>query len=305
MASKPPFLIVLLPSSIQRIIAIVVFALLAEVAAMLTILSSTYMQMGATSTLFPTIPFKACVPFNIPSYFFAFWLPPLGYEFIVFVLAASKGYQTMRLVFNQFTFKTTGSRLIEVMIRDSLWYFLLIFVCDMVCSLIWLKGPDSLLQAVAGFGLVIPSVAGSHLLLNLRDAYYRPTTTFVTNNTTNRHQRMTTATIGGSNVSNQDQRDRDRDRDRRQAQSYDLTTFFAHSRDESGTGGGVDDAGFDTTLEGGETARSTMDMEEGTKMTPTTSTTGTAVQPSTPQKERVAKLGGTRKGEGYELNSLP
>lgn len=44
----------------------------------------------------------------------------------------------------------------------------------MVCSLIWLKGPNTLLQAVVGFGLVIPSVAGSHLLLNLRDAYYHP-----------------------------------------------------------------------------------------------------------------------------------
>lgn len=61
------------------------------------------------------------------------------------------------------------------MYRDSLWYFLLIFACDMACALVWLRGPDSLLQAVVGFGLVIPSVAGSHLLLNLRDAYYHPT----------------------------------------------------------------------------------------------------------------------------------
>jgi hypothetical protein len=45
----------------------------------------------------------------------------------------------------------------------------------MACALVWLKGPDSLLQAVVGFGLVIPSVAGSHLLMNLRDAYYHPT----------------------------------------------------------------------------------------------------------------------------------
>ena len=37
-----------------------------------------------------------------------------------------------------------------------------------------MKLQDSLLQAVVGFGLVIPSVAGSHLLLNLRDAYYHP-----------------------------------------------------------------------------------------------------------------------------------
>ena len=45
----------------------------------------------------------------------------------------------------------------------------------MACALVWLRGPDSLLQAVVGFGLVIPSVASSHLLLNLRDAYYHPT----------------------------------------------------------------------------------------------------------------------------------
>lgn len=223
---------------------IVYFALFCEISAMLGILTSTYVHMGAVSTPIPGIPYKACLPFNIPPYFFAFWLPPLGYESLVFLLAAAKGYQTLHTAFvatrnaarinipmprfsisgerrsetigrgsstvasahnhgaveavagNErggnggiigreaearikrttfFAFKTTGSRLLEVMIRDSLWYFLLIFVCDMICSLIWLKGPDSLLQAVVGFGLVIPSVAGSHLLLNLRDAYYHPT----------------------------------------------------------------------------------------------------------------------------------
>jgi len=45
----------------------------------------------------------------------------------------------------------------------------------MACALVWLRGPDSLLQAVVGFGLVISSVAGSHLLMNLRDAYSHPT----------------------------------------------------------------------------------------------------------------------------------
>ena len=165
------------------------------------------------------MPYKACVPFNVPPYFFAFWLPPLGYESLVFLLAAAKGYQTLHTAFvatrnaaranlaiprfslsaerrsetigrgsttlgstqnhggttegiagsergenggilgreaearikrtTFFAFKTTGSRLLEVMIRDSLWYFMLIFACDMVCSLIWLKGPVRLCTSYA------------------------------------------------------------------------------------------------------------------------------------------------------------
>ncbi|PVG03956.1 hypothetical protein CPB86DRAFT_793307 [Serendipita vermifera] len=157
------------------VLGIVAFAFFAEIATMLGILTSTYVNMGAVSTIIPGVPYKACVPLNITPYFFAFWLPPLGYESIVFLLAATKGYMTIRHAFTNFTFRATGSRLLEVMIRDSLWYFLLIIACDVACSVIWLKGPDSLLQAVVGFGLVIPSVAASHLLINLRDAYYHPT----------------------------------------------------------------------------------------------------------------------------------
>ncbi|KIM24273.1 hypothetical protein M408DRAFT_233960 [Serendipita vermifera MAFF 305830] len=160
------------------IAAMLVFALLAEVAAMLTILTSTYVNMLAVSAPDPSIPYRACIPLNVSLYFFTFWIPPLAYESLVFILAAIKGFNTLRNNFSsgngEFTIRSTGSRLLEVMIRDSLWYFLLIFTCDMVCSLIWLKGPESLLQAVAGFGLAMPSIAGSHLLLNLRDAYYHP-----------------------------------------------------------------------------------------------------------------------------------
>lgn len=160
------------------IAAILVFALLAEVAAMLAILSSTYVNMLAVSLPDPSIPYRACIPLNVSPYFFTFWIPPLAYESLVFILAAIKGFNTLRYNFSwgdgEFNFRSTGSRLLEVMIRDSLWYFLLIFTCDMVCSLIWLKGPSSLLQAVVGFGLALPSIAGSHLLLNLRDAYYHP-----------------------------------------------------------------------------------------------------------------------------------
>jgi hypothetical protein len=100
------------------VIGIVAFAFFAEISTMLAILTSTYAHMGATALLAPNIPYHACIPFNIPPYFFAFWLPPLGYEFLVFCLAAGKGYTTIKIAFQDFTFKTTGSRLLEVMIRS-------------------------------------------------------------------------------------------------------------------------------------------------------------------------------------------
>ncbi|KAG8839540.1 hypothetical protein FRC18_010319 [Serendipita sp. 400] len=280
----------------KRVIAIVAFALLGEVAAMLTILSSTYAHMGATSTLFPTIPFKACVPFNIPPYFFAFWLPPLGYEFVVFVLAASKGYQTLRLAFKQFEFKTTGSRLIEVMIRDSLWYFLIIFICDMVCSLIWLKGPDSLLQAVAGFGLVIPSVAGSHLLLNLRDAYYNQTASLLTNTITNNNQRTTNVTIGGTNV-------KFLDRYKRQIHSYGLSTFSTQTRDEAVEDRG-DIKGDVDPVSGKPATRSRRGFKLESNATTTTMSGTTAAQTDDPSQPAPG-FQETDKGEDYELHHLP
>ena len=133
--------------TLQWIIGIVAFAVLAEIAAMLGILSSTYVHMQgpllllppsytekttpdtppfhthptAVSQPDPSIPYKACIPVNVPPYFFAFWLPPLGYEFLVFSFACLKGFHTLRYSFNwgkgQVTFWSTGSRLLQVMIR--------------------------------------------------------------------------------------------------------------------------------------------------------------------------------------------
>lgn len=84
---------------------------------MLGILTATYTHMDAISQIFPSVPYRACLPLNVSSYFFAFWLPPLGYEFAVFLLASAKGWETMKLTFKNFTFRSTGSRLLEVMIR--------------------------------------------------------------------------------------------------------------------------------------------------------------------------------------------
>lgn len=123
------------------IVAIVAFAVIAEITTMLSILGAAYVHLQgsfvrppfppqscryrhpptAISQLDPSIPYKACIPLNVPPYFFAFWLPPLGYEFLVFVLAALKGFHTLRYSFSwgkgEFTFKRTGSRLLEVTIR--------------------------------------------------------------------------------------------------------------------------------------------------------------------------------------------
>lgn len=71
----------------------------------------------AVAQILPDVPYRACIPFNIPPYFFAFWLPPLGYESLMFILATIKGYTTMRAAFKEFGFKGTGSRLIAVMMR--------------------------------------------------------------------------------------------------------------------------------------------------------------------------------------------
>jgi hypothetical protein len=106
-----------------------------------TFFSIYYNFTPATSHVIPGVEYRACIPIGITPYFFAFWLPPLGYETVVFILAASKGYLTIRNAFRSFGFRSTGARLLEIMMRDSLWYFLLIVICDLVCSLIWLKGP--------------------------------------------------------------------------------------------------------------------------------------------------------------------
>ncbi|KDR79638.1 hypothetical protein GALMADRAFT_137432 [Galerina marginata CBS 339.88] len=103
---------------------------------------------------------------SAPGHAYLFWIPILFFETFLCTLAAIRtfqAYKTDGFPFNRF------QRLLYILIRDSLLYFLTIGFMYLTCLAVWILEPNILLEAPAGFSLAISSIFGSRMILNLRD----------------------------------------------------------------------------------------------------------------------------------------
>lgn len=110
-------------------------------------------------------------------------IPILTYDFVAVVLAIHKAYRhmTTKIAVNVSLKENvhvsahvqpawTGPRLLRVLIRDSMIYFITICSVYILNILIWRLEETSLSLVATGWSLTLLSVAGSRMLLNLREA---------------------------------------------------------------------------------------------------------------------------------------
>jgi len=108
----------------------------------------------------------------MPSYFAAYWIPILAFETTLFILTLLKGWQNFRKERISTRSGMSGRSLINLLVRDSIIYFFIIDVVYLANAVIWYWAPPTLIEASSCFGIVLPSMMASKLLLNLRDVYY-------------------------------------------------------------------------------------------------------------------------------------
>ena len=75
-----------------------------------------------TSHLIPGRPI--CVPLNISTHFWSFWVPLLAFETLMCSLALFRGFQSYKRHEILNGDSTVGSRLLQILIRDSILYFI-------------------------------------------------------------------------------------------------------------------------------------------------------------------------------------
>ncbi|KAF8587131.1 hypothetical protein K439DRAFT_1550482 [Ramaria rubella] len=98
---------------------------------------------------------------NLPSFFFAVWIPLLIVETVLFFLM---GYRAFKV------FKTgTNSPLLRLLIRDSATYFLTIGSVVLTNCLIWAAAPLEWAPFALSWEIVLPCILGDRLLLNIRE----------------------------------------------------------------------------------------------------------------------------------------
>ncbi|KAF8515171.1 hypothetical protein JB92DRAFT_80135 [Gautieria morchelliformis] len=107
-----------------------------------------------------------CFASNLPQTpIFKFsWLPVLIYETILCLLMVYKAW----MVYIQFGFYP----LLSLIIRDSIFYYFSVCATLLLNCLIWILQPGWI-QFALGWALAVPCVAGSRLLLNMRERYFK------------------------------------------------------------------------------------------------------------------------------------
>jgi hypothetical protein len=66
--------------------------------------------------------FTFCIPFGVPDYLYAFWIPILAFESLLCGMALFRGFQAFR--YRQSVFQS-GQHLVTLLLRDSIVYFLM------------------------------------------------------------------------------------------------------------------------------------------------------------------------------------
>jgi len=108
-----------------------------------------------------------------------FWISPLSYDTIICSLAVYRGITMYREDLNH------GKKLITVIIRDSILYYIAIFCTDAAVATVWYLygGPGPTMHSATIFAGTVPLLMSCHLVLNLRDEYYLPRSVYSINAT--------------------------------------------------------------------------------------------------------------------------
>ncbi|KAJ6554732.1 hypothetical protein B0H19DRAFT_1263038 [Mycena capillaripes] len=122
-------------------------------------------------------PLKLCVG-TIPKFLILYTVPMMVFDTVMLVLVVYKSYLIQReessVTFNN---TWTGARLMRIMFRDSVIYFACTVGVNLFNLLMWALGPFDLFTVGTAWAVVVPVMAASRILFNMRKEYNSPLST--------------------------------------------------------------------------------------------------------------------------------
>jgi len=114
-----------------------------------------------------------CTPHNVPHYIYAFWIPVIVFDCILFALTLCVCIQRVQSI-QELNFPR--NHMWKVLFVDSLLYFSITAVTYIASGVVWLVLPTCWRNLPQGFSISGTCVIGARLILNLRKAYFVPLT---------------------------------------------------------------------------------------------------------------------------------
>ncbi|CDO73363.1 hypothetical protein BN946_scf185008.g126 [Trametes cinnabarina] len=149
----------------RRILALMLTVCLGAAASSAYVMGNTLSQISSVAVKLPHTGSTVCVPSGLPGNFFAFWIPMLVSESVLCGLALYRGFKSFMPESNVFQ---NGKRIIEILVRDSLFYFVIIFATYLVNAILFVTRPDSEVEIPIGFAVALSVVMSNRLCLNVR-----------------------------------------------------------------------------------------------------------------------------------------
>lgn len=151
----------------RRVLVLMCGAFLVSAGTAAVIMGMVLTRISAHSGLIPGLPF--CIPVNVPSWFYTFWIPTLGFESLLCALALFRAFKDFRSRTSLFQ---SGRHIVKILIRDSVIYYLIMFATYFTNLVIFLTGNVGVLESGIGFAVTMSCVMGSRLCLNIRDVHH-------------------------------------------------------------------------------------------------------------------------------------
>ncbi|KAJ3841158.1 hypothetical protein F5878DRAFT_30965 [Lentinula raphanica] len=147
----------------KRILCLMVGSFIITSASAATIMSIAISQFQVEAHLLPDLP---CIITKAPSWFFSFWIPILAFETLLCLLALIRGFRTHGN--SGYPVRSdSGKRLVSLLIRDSVRYYVVMFTTYLTCLLVWVIN-IKLLEVPIGFSIAFSCVLGNRVIFNVR-----------------------------------------------------------------------------------------------------------------------------------------
>ncbi|KAJ8508721.1 hypothetical protein ONZ45_g9042 [Pleurotus djamor] len=147
----------------KKVLAVMVSSFIISTALSAVVMGTILSGITAHAHAVPGVLF--CLPNKVGDHFFLFWIPVLCFESLLVGLALFRGFQA---ILSDGSLFRSGRALVNVLIRDSVLYFLVMFATYLTNMLVWIGAPQSLLEVPIGFSVAMSCVLGNRIILNVR-----------------------------------------------------------------------------------------------------------------------------------------
>ncbi|EIN05812.1 hypothetical protein PUNSTDRAFT_137297 [Punctularia strigosozonata HHB-11173 SS5] len=176
----------------KRVLGLMLAAFALATAASATIMGAVLSRATAIVVTLPTTPraMQTCAPAGVSPRFYTFWIPIIVFEALLCVLALGRGLHAYHVAHpplppplgakaeagagGRSRWWESGTKLVDVLVRDSVVYFVVMFATYLTNAMVWFLGSESALEVPIGFSVAFASVLGNRLCLSVRSLIAGP-----------------------------------------------------------------------------------------------------------------------------------